>query len=147
MSVEKKPSQVLAADLRRHKIKDALLNWGRWCRGGWPPLDYTAPPTSRDYLPPNQTDKRHRGYDVDVVSAEAANTAIVNLALNGDTRSYQVIAAWWAHHRPAKQIAFDLHCSVATVYNYRLYAMDNFWGEYLKVKEENHKRARIYLTN
>jgi hypothetical protein len=128
------------------EINATLNNWGWWCIGGWPALGYTNPPTSRDYLPKDQRDKIPPRSSPDVVSAEAANIAIANLALNGDTRSYQLIAAWWAHRRPAKQIAKDWHCSLATVYNHRLRAMLRFWAEYQAVTDENRRRAANRLT-
>jgi len=122
-------------EVKRH-INDVLRNWGHWCRGGWPPLGYATPPTSRDYWPPNQSDKKHKAYEVDAVSGEIANLAIVNLALNGDTRSYQIITAWWAHHRPAKLIAKKMHCSQRSVYYWRDIAMEAFWCEYLAELEK-----------
>jgi hypothetical protein len=106
---------------------------------------YSSPPTSRDYIASDQREKPYPRPPIDAVSGEIANKAIVNLALKGDTRSYQIISAWWAHHHPAIAIAKHLHCSLASVYNYRLIAIEAFWPEYLAVKAKN-RRTIIFLT-
>lgn len=125
------------------EIDDTLTNWGRWCRDGWPGPLYAQPPTSRDYRAPNQEGKRHRAHVIDVVSAEIATLAIVNLALAGDTRSYQIISAWWAHRWPAKRIMRHLHCSLPSVYRYRLHAMQQFWPEYQREAEKTRPKKNI----
>ena len=124
-------------------VNDVLANWARWCRGGWPYLLHWKPPTSTGYVdryPPSKPPPR---VSIDDISGEAANTAIVNLALAGDTRSYQIIADWWAHGRPAKAIARDMHCSLASVYNWRGYAMESFWLGYQGIVRA---QRRPYLT-
>jgi len=125
-------------DDREHlrEVDEVLINWGRWSRGGWPSIGYSLPPTSRDYVPVNQVDKRMPSMPINAIQAEAANEAIVNLAINGHTQSYQIIAAWWAHGRPAQQIAKQFECSIRSVYNYRITAMAKFWPEYAAVKAE-----------
>lgn len=137
----------MTPDALKDEINNTLRNWGAWSHGGWPPLSYAVLPTSRDCIAEDDwRDKRNKRDEPDVVSAEAANLAIVNLALNGDTRSYQIIAAWWSHHKPAKQIAKDLHCSLPSVYRYRDEAMDAFWTEYQIELEKNRRKAGFYLT-
>lgn len=117
-----------------NQVNFLLENWGRWCRDDWwKHLNYKVPVTSRYYRAPIK-DKAKAVSPVDVTLAELANDAVIRLGVEDRFRDYEVIVSWFAHGRPAIQLAERWDCCRKTVYNRLDAAKREFWLVYRTCK-------------
>lgn len=115
-----------------NQVNFLLDNWGRWCRDDWwKHLNYKVPVTSRYYQAPIK-DKVKAKPPVDVDDAWRANEAVIALGLYDRFDDYSLLVSWFAHGRPAIQIATSLKCCRKTVYNRLDAAKREFWTLYQK---------------